>query len=103
MLYRLWKIDSNQEKLQKARAHGKKVIYMSKTANKGIKKIMEIIKAYPDVIKFPYVKNWAEKIQSITGIILSKISNGALMNNNSTLRPDSSITVRFQTCDLRLG
>lgn len=85
MLYRLWKIDSNQEKLQKARAHGKKVIYMSKTANKGIKKIMEIIKAYPDVIKFPYVKNWAEKVQSITGIITSLKFELQIINHYSTL------------------
>ena len=42
---------------------------MAKTANKGAKKIMEIIGEYPEIIKEPYIKTWAESVQSITGEI----------------------------------
>ena len=70
LLYRVWKLDENVEKLNRLpKLYGPKAspIFMAKTGNKGIKKIIEFIAENPDFIPFPYIKTWAENVQSITG------------------------------------
>jgi len=65
LLYRVWKLEENEEKMKNLDSN--QPVFMAKTGNKGIKKIMEFVTENPEFIQLPYVKSWAKNVQSITG------------------------------------
>ena len=70
LVHRIWKLDDNKRKLDHLalkRLRGQQTVFMAKTANKGIKKIMAFVEAHPDFIPLSYIKTWAQTVRSITG------------------------------------
>ena len=68
-LWTLWTLNSpfidNKRKIMELRKAKKEFFFMAKTANSGIKKILNFIQEFPDFIDADYIKEWQSKVKNI--------------------------------------
>ena len=66
-LWIMWKSKGpyydNPRKIRELEARNKEYFFMAKTANNGIKTIVDFIEEYPDFIDADYVTDWKSKAE----------------------------------------